>query len=136
MWLWFNKIFEGRKTYLGEKKENTIETLPSENIIISSKNMKFDLDHNKDKLDYGYCCSFILNVGLKVIKKEWDKDKFNEQSFKNKLNDFGNNIVYGRIENLIKVHIHVLVIHTQLLEYVTKFGELDKNEITNMTYQI
>ena len=127
------KFFEGMLSSLVVKKDvkNTInkhKSLPSHNVNFANETVN-------DKLDYGYCCTFILNLGSKIIKKQSNKDRFNEQTFKNELNSLGNSVVYARIGNLIKVHIHVLVLH-KLLKYVIKFGELDKIEITNMTYQI
>ena len=127
------KFFEGMLSSLALKKndEKPIEKVKSTTI----KNINFTDEIVNDKLDYGYCCTFILNLGSKIIKKQQNKDEFNEQTFKSELNDLGNSIVYARIGDLVKVHIHVLVLY-KLFKYVTKFGELDKIEITNMTYQI
>lgn len=127
------KFFEGMLSSLTLKKndEKPIEKVKSTTI----KNINFTDEIVNDKLDYGYCCTFILNLGSKIIKKQQNKDEFDEQTFKSELNDLGNSIVYARIGDLVKVHIHVLVLY-KLLKYVTKFGELDKIEITNMTYQI
>lgn len=127
------KFFEGMLCSL-TCKEN-VKNLINKNEPTISKNMDFNSEIVDDKLDYGYCCTFILNLGSKIIKKQQNKDTFNEQTFKNKLNDLGNSIVYAKIGDLVKVHIHVLVLY-KLLKYITKFGELDKIEITNMTYQI
>ncbi len=128
------KFFEGMFASLTCNNKDS-KRLVSKNPSTFSKNIDFASEVVNDKLDYGYCCTFILNLGSKVIKKQQNKDVFNEQTFKAKLNELGNSIVYARIGDLVKVHIHVLVLY-KLLKYVTKFGELDKIEITNMTYQI
>ena len=127
------KFFEGMFSSLILKKNEEKPIGKDESTTIKDINLTNEITN--DKLDYGYCCTFILNLGSKIIKKQQNKDEFNEQTFKSELNDLGNSIVYARIGDLVKVHIHVLVLY-KLLKYVTKFGELDKIEITNMTYQI
>lgn len=127
------KFFEGMLSSLTLKKNDEKSIEKNESLAIKDINLTNEIIN--DKLDYGYCCTFILNLGSKIIKKQQNKDEFDEQTFKNDLNDLGNSIVYVRIGDLVKVHIHVLVLY-KLLKYVTKFGELDKIEITNMTYQI
>lgn len=127
------KFFEGMLSSLTIKEQ--IKNTTNKHKPFLPNDVNFTSEIVSDKLDYGYCCTFILNLGSKIIKKQQDKDKFNEQSFKNELNNLGNSVVYVRIGNLVKVHIHVLVLY-KLLKYIAKFGELDKIEIANMTYQI
>ena len=50
------KFFEGMKTFLGKEKKPL-----SESKIINSRNLKFDIIGH-GKLNYGYCCSFVLNL--------------------------------------------------------------------------
>lgn len=78
---------------------------------------------NPEDIKYLYCTEFILNI-----------DRQPEQSFREKLEEMGDSLVYVQDENLLKVHVHTNN-PGEVLEMGLRHGELVTIKIENMKEQ-
>lgn len=132
-----NKIFEGMREAI-IAFSNDKKPLPThESKLITPKKMSSLFSAKKfvdDNNGFGYCCEFIMNLGSKVIASQPEKEKFDEQEFKEHIKSMGDSFVYAHDGDLVKVHVHMIKPH-ELLGYASKFGEFSKIKIENMTMQ-
>lgn len=83
--------------------------------------------------EFGYCTQFLLQLSDQDKLPE-DKKIFNEKRFKAVLEAHGNSIVYAKVEDLVKVHVHTLK-PGNILTYAQQFGEFKLIKVDNMAEQ-
>ncbi|MFA6829285.1 MAG: DAK2 domain-containing protein [Bacilli bacterium] len=130
------KIIEGFAKALHNKiVEKTMPTVTEKNENYSTGKPQVDAGLVQAKFEhkeFGYCTQFLME--LPDQEKLTDKKLYNEKRFKAMLEAHGNSIVYARVENLVKVHVHTLK-PGNILTYAQQFGEFKLVKIDNMTEQ-
>jgi len=93
---------------------------------------------NKNFVDnnegFGYCSEFIMKIGSRVSTEQRYKLPFDENKFKEAIQQMGNSFVYVRDDDIVKVHVHVIEPY-RLLGFASQYGEFNKVKIENMTLQ-
>ena len=132
------KILEGfSKALHNEIVEKNMPTV-TESVEPYSSGKPFDLSAGKvqakfahDK-EFGYCTQFLLSLADQENLK--GKKLFNEKRFQAVLEAHGNSIVFAKVEDIVKVHVHTLMPGT-ILTYAQQFGEFKMIKIDNMSEQ-
>ncbi len=88
-------------------------------------------DFTRDSvLEFGYCTEFFLR--LQTAKT--DVDNFDDEALKGYLESVGDSLVYVRMDDLVKVHVHTKT-PGQVLGECQKYGEFLSMKIENMSLQ-
>ena len=81
-----------------------------------------------EDIEYGYCTEFMIQL------PEDSKMAFEETSFREQMQKFGNSLLVVSDDELVKVHIHAEY-PGNVLNYAMKYGELSRIKIDNMRDQ-
>ncbi len=81
-------------------------------------------------LEFGYCTEFFLR--LQTAKTEIDS--FDDEALKGYLESVGDSLVYVRMDDLVKVHVHTKT-PGQVLAECQKYGEFLSLKVENMSLQ-
>ena len=81
-------------------------------------------------LEYGYCTEFFLR--LQSVKV--DVEDFDDEELKGYLDEMGDSLVYVRMGDIVKVHVHTKT-PGQVLNECQKYGEFLSLKIENMSLQ-
>lgn len=118
------KILEGMLSFVKGKFVERKEGLSED----TAKPQSPIADMDKDD-EFGYCTEFIMRLG-----PDGEKEKFDEQSFKETLVERGNSIVVVTDQDILKVHIHTLR-PGDILSFAQNYGEFVTIKVENMTEQ-
>ena len=118
------KILEGMLSFAKGKFVERKEGLSED----TAKPQSPIADMDKDD-EFGYCTEFIMRLG-----PDGEKEKFDEQSFKETLVERGNSIVVVTDQDILKVHIHTLR-PGDILSFAQNYGEFVTIKVENMTEQ-
>ncbi|MCI1735158.1 MAG: DAK2 domain-containing protein [Bacilli bacterium] len=133
------KIFEGfSKALHNQIVEKTMPTVTESQEPYSTGKPQQTFEPGRvqakfEHKEFGYCTQFLLDIGEQEKASE-SKKLFNEKRFKAMLEAHGNSIVYARVENLVKVHVHTLK-PGNILTYAQQFGEFKLIKVDNMSEQ-
>ncbi|MDQ0230574.1 DAK2 domain-containing protein [Metabacillus malikii] len=121
-------VYEGFLAVLkGEKLPETIAQ-PSMDDLVSAEHHKSVQGHiNTEDIEFGYCTEFM-------VRFEEGKTPFDEEVFRNDLNEYGDSLLVIADEELAKVHIHSET-PGDVLSYGQKYGNLINMKIENMRQQ-
>lgn len=114
-------FFEGVKKHLNGESIEMTESVEAGDVIDLS------LFNKNTAFEYGYCVEGLIQ--LKV-----DAADFEHNTFKDKLNEYGDSVVSSLEGDKVKVHVHVRKLG-RLMELFQKYGELLTVKIENMTVQ-
>lgn len=81
-----------------------------------------------DDILYGYCTEFMIRLAPSKA------DQFNEDQFRQNIDQFGDSLLVISDEELVKVHIHAEELH-KVMELAQDFGQLTNIKIENMREQ-
>lgn len=81
-----------------------------------------------DDIVYGYCTEFMIRLAPSKA------DQFNEDQFRQNIDQFGDSLLVISDEELVKVHIHTEELH-KVMELAQDFGQLTNIKIENMREQ-
>lgn len=116
-------IIEGMFKFLDGEIINVDDNLISKLNPIEAINID-EIKDNKN-LKYGFCNEFTIRL---------NKNRFDEEDFKNELSLLGNSIVCVHRNETLKVHIHTKM-PAKVIEYVSKFGDILNFKLENMDDQ-
>jgi DAK2 domain fusion protein YloV len=85
---------------------------------------------NGEKVEFGYCTEFILQLG----EPKANPETFDEKVLLDAIVPLGNSIVVVKDEDIVKVHIHTLA-PGDILNIGQRYGEFVHLKIENMTVQ-
>ena len=81
-------------------------------------------------LDFGYCTEFFLRLQSAKV----DVENFDDASLKSFLEGVGDSLVYVRMDDLVKVHVHTKT-PGQIFDECQKYGEFLSVKVENMSLQ-
>jgi len=85
---------------------------------------------NGEKLEFGYCTEFILELQ----PEKADPKTFDEKTLIDQIEELGNSLVVVKDDDIVKVHIHTLT-PGKVLNIGQQYGEFIHLKIENMTVQ-
>lgn len=125
-------IYEGFLAVLkGEKIVDIVHDVPSMDELVKVEHHQSAQSHlATEDIEFGYC----TEVMVKFEKEKTDKNPYNEEDFRNLLDNHGDSLLVVSDEDLLKIHIHSeqpgdVITHAQ------KFGSLINVKIENMREQ-
>jgi len=92
--------------------------------------LDFSLFTRDSALEFGYCTEFFL----RLQSAKTDVEQFDDEALKAFLNSVGDSLVYVRLDDLIKVHVHTKT-PGQVLNECQKYGEFLSMKMENMSLQ-
>jgi DAK2 domain fusion protein YloV len=92
--------------------------------------LDFSLFTRDSVLEFGYCTEFFL----RLQSAKTDVEQFDDEALKAFLNSVGDSLVYVRLDDLIKVHVHTKT-PGQVLNECQKYGEFLSMKMENMSLQ-
>jgi DAK2 domain fusion protein YloV len=81
-------------------------------------------------IEHGYCTEFMIRISTEKLKQ----NPFDEQTFRETLEQLGDSLLVVADESLVKVHIHAEW-PGHVLNEGAKYGELERIKIDNMRLQ-
>ncbi|OFL48395.1 hypothetical protein HMPREF2767_02090 [Nosocomiicoccus sp. HMSC067E10] len=123
-------VYEGfLKALKGEDVEETSSTSgePVNTEEFVNDEHEFDEFMSVDDIEFGFCTEFMVRFGK-------DKKPFEETSFRNDMDKFGDSLLVINDDEIVKVHVHTD--HPgEALSYGAEYGEIIKIKIENMREQ-
>lgn len=119
--------------------EGMLQALTGEEIAVADVSMGKESEANEadfsaftrdSELEFGYCTEFFLR--LQTIKT--DVENFDDEGMKAFLSSIGDSLVYVRVDDLVKVHVHTKN-PGQVLNECQKYGEFLSMKMENMSLQ-
>ena len=92
--------------------------------------LDFSLFSRDSALEFGYCTEFFL----RLQSAKTDVENFDDEALKSYLNGVGDSLVYVRMGDLVKVHVHTKT-PGQVLNECQKYGEFLSMKMENMSLQ-
>ncbi|MGN1401707.1 MAG: DAK2 domain-containing protein [Bacillus sp. (in: firmicutes)] len=122
-------VYEGFLAQLkGEKVGGGLSSAPSMDQLVSAEHHMNVTEHiSAEDITYGYCTEFM-------VRFEEGKKEFNEDSFRNHLNNYGDSLLVISDDEIVKVHIHSEK-PGECISYGQEFGSLIKVKVDNMREQ-
>ena len=119
-------VYEGfLKGLKGEKVEANKQKLDTEDLVHEEHDFHGVI--NTEDIKYGYCTEMMVRFGK-------DKKEFNEQTFRNDMNEFGDSLLVINDDEIVKVHVHTET-PGEVFNYGQQYGELIKLKVENMREQ-
>lgn len=112
-------ILEGFQAYLNDNPVLAQQVASSQTISAQAQ-----FEHE----EFGYCTEFIVQLNEKSMTY------FNENTFRQELEQLGNSLVVVQDEDIVKVHVHTLT-PGDALNLGQRYGEFVKLKIENMSTQ-
>lgn len=124
-------IYEGFLAALkGEELPEQSETIEMDDMV-SAEHHKIAQDFmNTADIEFGYCTEFMVQFEDEKLEKH----PFNENEFRNELNEYGDSLLVVSDEDVIKVHVHVEY-PGKVMTLGQKYGSLINMKIENMREQ-
>lgn len=94
------------------------------------KQVDFSAFTRDSVLDFGYCTEFFLRLQSAKV----DVENFDDAPLKSFLESVGDSLVYVRMGDLVKVHVHTKT-PGQVLNECQKYGEFLSMKVENMSLQ-
>ena len=120
--------------------QGMLEGLTGEEIAFADVDTKASADENAtvdfsaftrdSELEFGYCTEFFL----RLQSAKTNIDGFDDNALKGYLESIGDSLVYVRMDDLVKVHVHTKT-PGQVLNECQKYGEFLSMKIENMSLQ-
>lgn len=123
-------VYEGfLKALKGEDVEETSSTSgePVNTEEFVNDEHEFDEFMSVDDIEFGFCTEFMVRFGK-------DKKPFEETSFRNDMDKFGDSLLVINDDEIVKVHVHTDR-PGEALSYGAEYGEIIKIKIENMREQ-
>ncbi|WP_040929208.1 DAK2 domain-containing protein [Nosocomiicoccus massiliensis] len=123
-------VYEGfLKALKGEDVEETSSTSgePVNTEEFVNDEHEFDEFMTVDDIEFGFCTEFMVRFGK-------DKKPFEETSFRNDMDKFGDSLLVINDDEIVKVHVHTDR-PGEALSYGAEYGEIIKIKIENMREQ-
>ena len=123
-------VYEGfLKALKGEDVEETSSTSgePVNTDEFVNVEHEFDEFMTVDDIEFGFCTEFMVRFGK-------DKKPFEETSFRNDMDKFGDSLLVINDDEIVKVHVHTDR-PGEALSYGAEYGEIIKIKIENMREQ-
>ena len=123
-------VYEGfLKVLKGEDVEETSSTSgePVNTEEFVNDEHEFDEFMSVDDIEFGFCTEFMVRFGK-------DKKPFEETSFRNDMDKFGDSLLVINDDEIVKVHVHTDR-PGEALSYGAEYGEIIKIKIENMREQ-
>lgn len=124
-------IYEGFLAVLkGEKVVDIVPTAPTMTDLVRVEHHNAQSHLATEDIEFGYC----TEVMVKFEQDKLEKNPFDEQAFRNLLDNHGDSLLVVSDEDLLKIHIHAeqpgdVITHAQ------KYGSLINVKIENMREQ-
>ena len=133
-----NVVDSGGAGYL-RLAEGMLQALTGEEIAVAdvstvekngAKEADFSAFTRDSVLEFGYCTEFFL----RLQSSKTDVDDFDDDVLKSFLSSVGDSLVYVRLGDLVKVHVHTKI-PGQVLNECQKYGEFLSMKMENMSLQ-
>lgn len=119
-------VYEGFLAALkGEAIEVKNDTVDTETFVEDEH--EFDDFMSVEDIEHGFCTEFM-------VRFEGDKRRFDEDTFRNEMSEFGDSLLVISDDEIVKVHVHTET-PGEALTYGATYGELVKMKIENMREQ-
>lgn len=114
------------------------EALPTEPIQLASIDSIVTVEHKKlaqshmsaEDIKYGYCTEFMVKFDEKLL----ENSPYDEENFRNELQDRGDSLVVVSDEDVVKVHVHTEY-PGAAMTLAQKYGSLINIKVENMREQ-
>lgn len=119
-------VYEGFLAALkGEKVEVVQKQVDTETFVNDEHD--FNEFMSVDDIEYGFCTEFM-------VRFEDGKREFDEEEFRNEMNEFGDSLLVISDDEIVKVHVHTET-PGEAMTHGARYGELIKMKIENMREQ-
>ncbi|WP_026689943.1 DAK2 domain-containing protein [Alteribacter aurantiacus] len=125
-------IYEGFLAVLkGEKVTTTIQQAPSMDELVKVEHHQSAQSHmSTEDIEFGYC----TEVMVKFESEKTEAHPYDEDTFRNKLSEYGDSLLVVSDEDLLKIHIHAE--HPgNVITAAQQYGALTHVKIENMREQ-
>jgi uncharacterized protein len=125
-------IYEGFLAQLkGEDLPEGASKMASMDELVSAEHHKSVQSHMAtEDIEFGYCTEFMV----KFDEEKLSANPFDENSFRNKLSEYGDSLLVVADEEVVKVHIHAEY-PGDVMTYAQNHGDLINMKIENMREQ-
>ncbi|WP_031548528.1 DAK2 domain-containing protein [Salinicoccus luteus] len=119
-------VYQG---FLSALKGETIEagSKPADTDTFVNDAHEFDEFMSAEDIEHGFCTEFM-------VRFEADKQKFDEDAFRQDMSEFGDSLLVISDDEIVKVHVHTET-PGEAMTYGATYGELIKMKIENMREQ-
>ncbi|SDN26589.1 DAK2 domain-containing protein [Alkalicoccus daliensis] len=125
-------IYEGFLAVLkGEKITHNAGQAPSLEELVKFEHHQSAQSHmSTEDIEFGYCTEVMVKFDEEILRK----NPYNEDEFRNKLDEYGDSLLVVSDEDLLKIHIHVEYPGTVINE-AQQYGSLVNIKVENMREQ-